>query len=141
MALVKCKECGKKVSTEASSCPSCGLPNPTSKKKSTSFIKSFWNGEWSLLQTFWGYFIVGNTILGAPIVMIVDVSDNFFSDLGWFLFGIYTLAYMVFYVWTCVGTWKCSTIYTIRKKKVWGKAAKVIVFLSIAGNIFVAFYG
>jgi len=141
MALVKCKECGKKVSTKASSCPSCGLPNPTSKEKSTSFIKSFWNGEWSLLQTFWGYFVVGNTILGAPIVMAADVNDNFFSDLGWFLFFIYYLAYLVFYVWTCVGTWKSSTIYTKRKKKIWGKVAKVMVLLSIASNVFVGFYG
>ena len=29
MALKNCWECGKKVSTEAASCPSCGAPNPT----------------------------------------------------------------------------------------------------------------
>ena len=32
MALKNCRECGKKVSTEAASCPSCGAPNSTLKK-------------------------------------------------------------------------------------------------------------
>ena len=34
MALKKCRECGKKVSTEAATCPSCGVPNPTFKQTS-----------------------------------------------------------------------------------------------------------
>ena len=32
MALKPCRECKKKVSTEAATCPSCGAPNPTSLK-------------------------------------------------------------------------------------------------------------
>ena len=32
MALKPCRECKKKVSTEASTCPSCGVPSPTQKK-------------------------------------------------------------------------------------------------------------
>ena len=32
MALLKCLECGKKVSTEATSCPNCGGPPPKSRK-------------------------------------------------------------------------------------------------------------
>ena len=31
MALKPCRECQKKVSTEAATCPSCGVPNPTIK--------------------------------------------------------------------------------------------------------------
>lgn len=31
MALKPCRECKKKVSTEASTCPNCGVPNPTIK--------------------------------------------------------------------------------------------------------------
>ena len=33
MALKPCRECEKKVSTEAATCPSCGVPNPTTNKK------------------------------------------------------------------------------------------------------------
>jgi hypothetical protein len=29
MALAPCRECGREVSTEAPSCPSCGVPRPT----------------------------------------------------------------------------------------------------------------
>ena len=38
MALKPCRECKKKVSTEAVTCPNCGVPNPTSKitRKTTS---------------------------------------------------------------------------------------------------------
>ena len=41
MALKNCRECKKKVSTEALTCPNCGVPNPTknfSKMKESKFI-------------------------------------------------------------------------------------------------------
>jgi hypothetical protein len=34
MALKRCRECGKEVSTEAAACPHCGATNPTGAKKS-----------------------------------------------------------------------------------------------------------
>ena len=34
MAMSKCKECGKSVSTLAKVCPKCGVPNPTKRTKS-----------------------------------------------------------------------------------------------------------
>ena len=33
MAMSNCKECGKAVSTEAKTCPKCGVPKPASKLK------------------------------------------------------------------------------------------------------------
>ena len=36
MALSKCVECGKEVSTLAKTCPHCGAPKPALKKKSKS---------------------------------------------------------------------------------------------------------
>ena len=53
------------------------------KKKSTKKtnnnilenIKSFWRGEWSLLQTFWGFFIVGNTVVGIIVLLLLDTLD------------------------------------------------------------------
>jgi hypothetical protein len=48
MALKPCRECKKKISTEAATCPSCGAPNPTTKyskktnnKKKSIFVKMF----------------------------------------------------------------------------------------------------
>lgn len=34
MALIKCKECGNKISTEAESCPQCGAPQKKKAKLS-----------------------------------------------------------------------------------------------------------
>src|SRR5690349_15636065 len=33
MALVSCRECGRQVSTEASTCPHCGVPGPSSQPR------------------------------------------------------------------------------------------------------------
>jgi hypothetical protein len=49
MALTKCRECQKDISTEANNCPYCGAPFPAKKK---------WQGrgfEWKSKQTFYGY--------------------------------------------------------------------------------------
>ena len=40
MALKPCRECKKKVSTEATVCPSCGVPNPTQSTKNKKRIIS-----------------------------------------------------------------------------------------------------
>ena len=45
MALKPCRECGKKVSMEALTCPNCGVPNPTLKTKTKSKIKSIGSNE------------------------------------------------------------------------------------------------
>lgn len=59
MALKPCRECKKKVSTEAVTCPNCGVPNPTliSKTKKIKpnygFVrceKTFCNNKYKLLE-------------------------------------------------------------------------------------------
>jgi RNA polymerase subunit RPABC4/transcription elongation factor Spt4 len=39
MAMSNCKECGKQVSTTAKTCPNCGAPKPTEKKKLKLFLE------------------------------------------------------------------------------------------------------
>src|SRR5438128_2587534 len=39
MALAPCRECAKEISTEAASCPHCGVPTPTSARPSTAAPK------------------------------------------------------------------------------------------------------
>jgi hypothetical protein len=39
MAIVKCRECGKDVSTEAKSCPHCGVAKPVPPSKTGNYIK------------------------------------------------------------------------------------------------------
>ena len=155
MALKPCKECNKKISTLAKVCPNCGAPKPTFfvkkkksiNKKSSNFkesLRSFWNGEWSLLQTFWGYFVVGTTLLGLPIVATVGLinlnQESFFMT---FIFWVYFFLYFIFYICTCVATWRSASNYTKIKsnKKIWSILAKIVVFLSISNNIYITFTG
>ena len=39
MAMSKCKECGKAVSTLAKTCPNCGVPKPTKELKKSNMSK------------------------------------------------------------------------------------------------------
>ena len=56
MALKPCRECKKKVSTEAQTCPNCGVPNPTIKKNTKiKYIyarcgKSFCSSRYKVLK-------------------------------------------------------------------------------------------
>lgn len=56
MAIVKCKECGAKVSTTAKACPKCGAPEfiDTTPKRPSRIVK-------------YGGLFVGGTILAAAI--------------------------------------------------------------------------
>ena len=153
MALKPCRECKKKVSTEATVCPSCGVPNPTDRvsdlKKTTpkhiptsnktfsGSVKSFWNGEWSLIQTFWGYGVIGNSIVSIPIA-VVPTDYEFTNGLGIF-FIIYLVFYLAFFTWVFVGIWNSATNYS-KHKKIWGGVAKIVVFSTVVymvvGTIF-----
>ncbi len=65
--LAKCRECGSEVSSEATSCPNCGVPKPTSVRLRHQWL---WNlvGTavivWLILQTTWGERIVSDFVKG-----------------------------------------------------------------------------
>lgn len=117
------------------------------KKKSTKKtnnnilenIKSFWRGEWSLLQTFWGFFIVGNTVVGIIVVLLLNTLDSN-NTVQYLTFVFIYLIYLIFYIILVVGTWRSAANYAqIKNKRVtWSILAKIMVFLSIVNNIIVA---
>ena len=51
MALKPCRECGKKISTEATACPSCGVPNPTSIKATDKKIDDVYEKIWLYVES------------------------------------------------------------------------------------------
>ena len=55
MALTRCRECGKKISTEAAACPHCGAPPPL---KGDSQPKSPRTGRWRVLLTVFGILVL-----------------------------------------------------------------------------------
>ena len=113
------------------------------KKKSTKKtnnnilenIKSFWRGEWSLLQTFWGFFVVGNLIVGFIVVLLLE-SFDLNNTVQYLTFVFIYLIYLTFYIILVVGTWRSAANYAqIKNKRVtWSILAKIMVFLSIANN-------
>ena len=56
MAMSKCKECGKAVSTLAKTCPNCGVPKPTLKKKTLTKKISKTTGDFPILDRITGYY-------------------------------------------------------------------------------------
>ena len=153
MALKPCRECNKKVSTEASVCPLCGVPNPTegslvlkknrskksskpvsnTSKSSSNLIGSFWEGKVPLGQSFWGYGVGVNLIALIPLFYANLNIDNLSEGASTFLL-IYFIFYIVFYVWVNVGIWKSATNYA-KNKPTWGTVAKVVVVLSVLNSI------
>jgi hypothetical protein len=142
MALKPCRECKKKVSTQASTCPSCGVPNPTAKNTKNNNPKvvlpsdGFWSGNKGLAVSFWGYFIGGNIL--ANFFYFIAFNNGGGED----LIGLVLLG-QVIWVFLCVfAIFNSATIYKGKKINAgepygWATTAKVvtvILILSAIGN-------
>ena len=62
MALTNCRECGNQVSTEALSCPHCGVPLKAG-------LRPTWGYEWKSSLTLFGYPLVHIAIGRNPEVI------------------------------------------------------------------------
>ena len=122
MALKPCRECKKKVSTEAVTCPSCGVPNPTkpwkaddeyrksltssssSSKKTTSSKDTSWerfmDGNLDLKTAFWGYGFFGSIVVGVVCGFLAEAFSTFFI-----------LVYAIAMVVIIIGLWQCASTY------------------------------
>lgn len=74
MALIKCYECGKKISDLAEFCPHCGAPNQTKEQEKTTYVSNLsllWNRKlirkikWKSFFEVFGLFILFYTLLIA----------------------------------------------------------------------------
>ena len=149
MALKNCRECGKKVSTEAASCPSCGAPNPTFKK-SSQLSKS---SEETVMYTFSGkpapihklslcqdglrgmfwLFYVGGNIVGNLLLFWIK-SGLLFN----IIFGAVILwnIVIIYHIFNMADEYKAAAIHE-GKSYGWANAAKIAVVLltlSAIGN-------
>ena len=75
MALIKCPECKKDVSTEALSCPNCGFPltklfNKNSNKKSPAPKSSEWLNKWNLKPTITKIIVFASFIICLILTII-----------------------------------------------------------------------
>ena len=86
MALKPCRECNKKVSTEAGSCPSCGAPDPTRVlplKKGENIYEDIW------LYAKPAYDTVLATFNYVTAQLDEDNAFRIFSITGYFKRGIF----------------------------------------------------
>ena len=146
MALKQCRECKKKVSTEAVTCPNCGVPNPTQKKEKTTRDQSWrknlgienlddnqaknkLNKENIVIKkdnnsdTSWEKFMEGKLDLKTAFwgygffgSIIVGVVCGFLAEA---VSNIFILVYIISVVVLVIGLWQCASTYKkqMAKKK------------------------
>ena len=144
MALVPCRECGKKISTEARSCIGCGAPNPTSRPRKTSKnlseltlvdkIKEFINGHYSLAFSWW---IIGTflwIVISVPAIYFrINGTDDVSETLAFFLI-LYFIFHFVFQILVILGIWRSAGFYIQENKPpFWGYTARVFLVFAIIG--------
>ena len=88
MGLKPCRECKKKISTEATTCPDCGVPNPTiekkvTKKKSDNINEDIW------LYAKSAHDVVVATLDHAMSQLDSNSAHRIFSITGYFKRGIF----------------------------------------------------
>ena len=82
MVLAACRECNKKISTEAKVCIGCGAPYPTSKAKEINgnldylkLLKDYYNkfidGKISLPVSFWLVGLIGVMAVSSLITALL----------------------------------------------------------------------
>ena len=75
MALVKCKECGKKISNKAEVCIGCGYPLSKHKKNSSVDIKAFQRTKKTIkLQLLLSKFLMGIELM--ILLFLIPLSDR-----------------------------------------------------------------
>jgi hypothetical protein len=143
MALTPCRECNKKISTEAKVCIGCGAPNPASNTKETNdnldyfillkdyynkfiislkdFYIKFINGKISLAISFWLIGFLGTGLVALIIFFIIFII---FSSTNYTLVRFLALPW---YIFITIGIWKSSDSY--KGLKIWSILAKIFIII------------
>jgi hypothetical protein len=149
MVLVACRECNKKISTEAKVCISCGAPNPTSKTKEIKdnldpfvlikdcyyksiislkdYCNKFINGKISLIISFWLIGFLGTALVALTIFFIIFII---FSSTNHTLVRFLALPW---YIFITIGIWKSSDNY--KGLKIWAILAKIFIIIWNLNNL------
>ena len=90
-------------------------------KKSDSFIKKFWNGDVSMVKSFWIFNIVIDQVQIAIFAIIIIMYSLPMS-----LILLFVAPYKV---WVITGTWRSSCKY--KGKQVWPTLVRIYIIGSI----------
>ena len=101
------------------------------KTNSFQIIKDYWNGNFSLVKSFWIGFIVIGSIVSVPAFIYTDTYIDSLGNtglMGLFLYFIILYSYLIL---AYVGTWRSASNYKPKKDQwSWGTIAKVYIVLS-----------
>ena len=102
-------------------------------------IKDIWNGERSLVYSFWILYVLYLSVLAGIIFYLGEILDdsNTFGILFLVMFLIFVIIYSVI---VSVGILRSASKYMIMKKKknlssFWGRVAQFVVFLGLINSI------
>jgi hypothetical protein len=141
MALAACRECGKKISTEARSCIGCGAPNPTSKlkkinKDTSAFtfiekVKYYLNGQYSLTFSFWVVGVLMQIAVSSPFLYFFINGVDDVSDFTAFVLIAYAIFLYAYNVGVIIGQWRSAGFYIQENKTAfWGYVVRILNILT-----------
>ena len=90
-------------------------------KKSDSFIKKFWNGDVSMVKSFWIFNIIIDQVQISIFALIIIMNSLPMS-----LILLFVAPYKV---WVITGTWRSSDKYG--GKKIWATLVQIYIIGSI----------
>ena len=102
-------------------------------------IKDIWNGEHSLVYSFWILYVVYISVLAGIVFYFGEMLDES-SIFGILLYIIFLVFIYIYSIIVSVGILRSASKYIIMKKKnnlssFWGKLAQLVVFLGIINSI------
>ena len=138
MVLAACRECNKKISTEAKVCIGCGAPYPTSKANEINdnldyfillkdYYNKFINGNISLPISFWLIGLIGTMLVSLLITALLYLLDILNNP----LLRILVFPYLII---ASIGIWQSSDNY--KGLKAWSVGAKIGVVIWNIHNLF-----
>ena len=93
------------------------------------FIKKLWNGDCSLVLTYWVFFVLVNGIL----TVIDRAAESYYNNLiingQLLLIYFYIFIALSYFIFSCVCVWRSSDKYN--GIKFWRIAAKVMVVIGV----------
>ena len=105
-------------------------------KQSKNIIVTYWNGEISLVKSFWIVAVVLLTIVSIPSYIIDDQAISKMSDGVAIAILVWTVFFYLFLIYTYVGLWRSSSKYIADRRKskrstLWGFVVYAVIIIGI----------
>ncbi len=102
-------------------------------------IKDIWNGERSLVYSFWILYVLYLSVLAGIIFYLGEILDES-STFGILFYITFLIFVFIYSVVVSVGILRSASKYIIMKKKnnlssFWGRLAQFVVFLGLINSI------